>query len=80
MVVQADGKGFIRAGDGKVIYLAEEEDASSFKSGGVDGAIMRRAFESELRGTQDSRDVLFPEFSRFGVVCWKATQNMCASP
>ena len=28
---------------------------------------MRRAFESELRRTKDGRDVLFPEFSGFGV-------------
>ena len=43
------------------IYLVDEKDHGAFKSSGANGAIMRRAFESELWRAQDSRDMLFPK-------------------
>jgi len=56
---------FIGASECKIINLAQQKHFSAFENGRINGAIMRGAFESELGGLQDSRDVLFPQLAGF---------------
>jgi len=51
----------------KIINLTQQEHFSALEIGGVDRFVMCSALEAELWRSQDSSDVLFPEFARFGV-------------
>ena len=59
-VVELDGNGFVRAGEGKIINLAEEEDAFSIDDGGVDGFVVGGVAEAKLIRLEDAVDVCLP--------------------
>jgi len=61
------GEVFIRARHSKVVNLAKQEHVSTLKSGRVHGPVMCGVLEAKLRRSQDSSNVLFPEFARFGM-------------
>ena len=66
-VINFFGNGFIMAGEGKIINLAQEENLVAFEDGVVDGFIVCGRVELEFVGRKDGVDVRFPEVTGFGV-------------
>ena len=61
------GKGFIRAGQGKVINLMEKEDFVAFVVGRVNGLVMGSGGEVQIWLAEDAVDVFLPEATGFWV-------------
>ena len=59
-IIDSFGDLLVRAGESKIINLAKEKDLNTTERGGINGTIVRCAFEVELRREEDRVDVTFP--------------------